>query len=292
MFHLCAEPLLLSQAGIQGLCLSLNTPVLNIDELPVEPAQAAIVLFDDGYGTLSLGVGVKSLETRRSAVFVYRGLVDETQNPGETMNGALVFAEGMGFLFDEDVVSADAVNGRARALSLWTDLTADGEALPDPPAAEPDADVAQAPLAGPPPAAQLIELDDLLDEPSGELVLEDLEQRRAVPDESLEVVEFAPPVASADASPPEPIRGPAPQPVEVGVEPVSRHVPLSKFRQPPPPPPAFETGPDLLALDSDQAGPPLGDQAGSALGRIAIVRKEVGAAEERPGLLMRILSSF
>ena len=32
MLHVCSEPLLLSQAGIQGLCLSLNTPVLNIDE--------------------------------------------------------------------------------------------------------------------------------------------------------------------------------------------------------------------------------------------------------------------
>ena len=366
MFHPCDEPLLLSQAGLQGLCLSLNTPVINIEELPVGPAQAAIVLFDPGYGTLSLGVGIRSLETRRVAVFVYRGLIDETKTPGETMNAALAFAEGMGFLFDEDLVSGGEGGGHARALAAWNDLTQETATAPADRGAQVAAQVAaqrvpepaaetQSPLSSPPPAAQELVLDDLAEDASNELLLDDLSGEISIGgddadaedkdplDEVLldladDVIEFereptasaspasAPPEAPAPAAPPAPVR-PAPAAAEAAPArpsaasseraaptaaqasprkaaplrdqsqrareaaggapaaapaqaeaPAASRVPLSKFRKP-------------AADEAEQGGREA--SKGSELGRVAIVRKQVGGdAEDRPSLLMRILTHF
>lgn len=123
MFHLCSEPLLLSEAGIHGLCISLNTPVLNIDELPVGPARAALVLFDSGCGSLGLAVGVRSIETRQVAVFSYRATPDMQPGSARAIEDATRFAERMGFLFDDDVIASSDDDRRVRALCLWNDLT-------------------------------------------------------------------------------------------------------------------------------------------------------------------------
>jgi len=123
MFDLRLEPLLLREAEIHGLCVSLNTPVLNIDEQPVGPARAALVLFDGGSGSLGLAVGVRSIETRQVAVFSYRASRDTQSSPARAIEAATRFAERMGFLFDEDVVASRDSDRRAQALGLWHDLT-------------------------------------------------------------------------------------------------------------------------------------------------------------------------
>jgi hypothetical protein len=121
MFSLRADPLSLAEAGVHGLCLSLNRPVLNIADLPVGPARAAALLFGHERGGLSLGLGIWSIETRQSAVFIDRDLVV----PGDaaaSLEQATRFGERMGFLFDEDVVEPEEPLTRAWALELWNDL--------------------------------------------------------------------------------------------------------------------------------------------------------------------------
>jgi len=297
MFHPCEEGLLLSEAGLQGLCLSLNTPVVNIEQLPVGPARAAIVLFDAGWGTLSLGVGIRSIETRRVAVFVYRGLIDETKTPGETMNAALAFAEGMGFLFDDDLVGSGP-EGAARALAAWNELTDEtGAGRDDDAQREPG----PAPwLSSAPPAAEELVLEALADDDgAGEILLEELSGELEGPAEGLELEPGeeegepagAPPppraaarrrrVAKGAAKPPGAAKGKAAAPPPAGSAAADggRRVPLSRFRKP--------TPEDEVAADD------AGANSAPELGRVSIVRKQVGAdAAERPSLLMRILTSF
>jgi hypothetical protein len=273
MFKVRAEPLLLSEAGIHGLCVSLNTPVLNIDELPVGPARAAIVLYGSGYGSLGLAVGVRSLETRQVAVFAYNGSIDMQCLPADAMEDATSFAERMGFLFDDDVVAASASesDARARALRLWTELT-------DAPEADEEQQEPVEPLdeLAPPPLSPAVRLEPAPEE----LVLDDLADLGAdlsspgADELWLEELSEAPPAPAATASA---RSGPMPSPAAVP------SVSLTKFRQPPPQAavaPTFGTSPS---------------DTGSELGRIPLVRRRPDGTREapaRPGLLLRLLGSF
>jgi len=52
-----------SAEAIRLLHLSLNAPVVSIDELPVGPARAGIALFGDPDGAMHLAIAVRSLRT-------------------------------------------------------------------------------------------------------------------------------------------------------------------------------------------------------------------------------------
>ena len=284
MFHVRSEPLLLSEAGIQGLCVSLNTPVLNIEELPVGPARATIVLFDSGYGTMGLGIGIRSVETRQIVVFSYRGTLDMQTTTVDAMERAASFAERMGFLFDEDVVQSSGSDGCARALRLWTDLTG----LPELEEVEEPEEVA------PPPLSPAVPLDPA---ESDELVLDDLAEWR--------------PAAEADAKP-----DPVPESTELWLEDLSEVAPVpaepvptaraafSPPSVPPPDPPrpalsrfrqtsrrAAEQVEQVQQVDGVDPG-----ETGEAptLGRIALVQRSSNGGDEpkMPGLLLRLLGGF
>ena len=52
MFLSRSDPPTLDEASLRGMCVSLNNPVVNIEDLPVGPARALIVLHDaEGVGT-------------------------------------------------------------------------------------------------------------------------------------------------------------------------------------------------------------------------------------------------
>jgi len=278
MFHVSPEPLLLSEAGIHGLCVSLNTPVLNVEELPVGPARAAIVLFDTGYGDLGLGIAVRSVDTRRAVVYAYRGIIDEEQDPAEAMEVATAFAEGMGFLFDEDLVRSDAHEGRSRALAIWTELTDDApeieldEAVPEP----------ATPTLSPPvplePAQELV-----LDEPLGPAAVVSLEEIAAAPAPAAAPASGASGPASPGSGPAAPA---APPPAAAASAPPAsappRRMSLSRFRQ------ARAEEPAAASAKATDVEAPA-----AALGRIPLVRvKSKGEEPARPSALLRLLGSF
>ena len=287
MFRVRSEPLLLSEAGIHGLCVSLNTPVLNIEELPVGPARASIMVFESGYGTFGLGVGVRAIETSQAIVFSFEGTIDMSSTPAEALEQAATFAERMGFLFDDDVVAGAGSEGRSRALGLWADLTGFHEPELD--------DAHELDEIAPPPLSPAVRLEP---EPE-ELVLDDLAElanatalQQAEADEPQP--EPSPPAAAAaemwlddlSESAPVPAEPVAPDPSAVPVCSQPAAVPLSKFRQRATP----------LRDPAQRAETPEPEESSgrSSLGRVALVRRRPDGSEQaaRPALLLRLLGSF
>jgi hypothetical protein len=133
MFVRHAEPVSLTQAGLEGLCVSLNRPLVDIDPLPAGPARAAIALHHSADGERCLFVAVRAIESAATAFFVFGGRLT-TQH--KAMEEGLSFAERMGFLFDDDMLgsaSGDAAvepSAARRALECWCELVAE-EAPPE-----------------------------------------------------------------------------------------------------------------------------------------------------------------
>jgi len=265
MFRFSSETLPLSEACLQTLCPSLNSPVVNIDELPVAPAQAAIVVYAEEYGDLILAIGLRSLESGQVALFKYRDALHSPEQVPMAVESARAFAEGMGFLFDDDMLEVDPSMGRHHALLHWNQLMGEdgsgGEPMPD----EDAASVAETPSA--PATDRELLLDDLVGlarEDDTEFVLdeetgfeENSPEEFTLTDEiGSDVTEVAE-VDRLEASAPV-----APTPA------------LTKFRRPSP-------------VASKRASA----QTPSALGRIPIVKMKQGDAA-KPSTLARLLASF
>ena len=169
MFFSRTTPLSVAPVHVQGLRLSLNTPVVATEELPIGPARAAILVHDDPQLGPTVTIGIRSLRADRVALY---GMDTE---PGDgtdlevAVDAALTFAESMGFLFDEDEVAGGGAQAKSRSLGLWRDLL--GDELGEPARA----------LA---PVRQ--------EEPESELLLEDLAE---------EATEFVLPPAEAPGEP-------------------------------------------------------------------------------------------
>jgi hypothetical protein len=80
-------------------------------------------LHDAGYGELCLALGLASTDSGESLVYVYQEPLDIDTTPEQAIDIALHFAEGMGFLFDDDLMAGGEGAARATALELWQQLT-------------------------------------------------------------------------------------------------------------------------------------------------------------------------
>jgi hypothetical protein len=122
MFFAPGEPPEIACAELRTLRLSLNAPVVAVEELPVGPARAGIALGAGPEGEPHLTVAVRSLRGGRLAYYVATGELGESADLALALEAALSFAEGMGFLFDEDEVEARGAAGPAEAARLWREL--------------------------------------------------------------------------------------------------------------------------------------------------------------------------
>jgi hypothetical protein len=131
MFVRHAEPVSLTQAGLEGLCVSLNRPLVDIDPLPAGPARSVIALHRSADGERCLFVAVRAIESAATAFFVFGGHLT-TQH--KAMEEGLSFAERMGFLFDDDMLGSASGNAAVepsaarRAIECWYELV--GEEAP------------------------------------------------------------------------------------------------------------------------------------------------------------------
>jgi hypothetical protein len=114
--------------AIRSLHLSLNAPVIAIDELPVGPARAGVALRALSSGGLHLQIAIRSLRT--GEVVAVASDLDPDGAPEEfaAVEAALSYAEGMGFLFDENEVGGGEADAADKAAALWCDLV---EELPE-----------------------------------------------------------------------------------------------------------------------------------------------------------------
>jgi hypothetical protein len=121
MFFPRSLPLALDESGLHGLRLALNTPILSIQELPPGPAAAAIAIHAEKSGGRALTIAVRAL---RGGEVVFFTLDEDLSDDGAILgaiDGALSFAEAMGFLFDEELEIATQAQ-RRRALGRWREL--------------------------------------------------------------------------------------------------------------------------------------------------------------------------
>ncbi len=125
MFHPSSERPLPTEEGLRGLCASLNSAMLQIDEIPEGLAQAAVLLYVDADGSLQVAVCMRSIETGAVAVFRHRGAIKQGR-VAAAMEAALSFGESMGFLFDDDLVKQGGSQGRALAVKHWQALILGG----------------------------------------------------------------------------------------------------------------------------------------------------------------------
>ena len=104
---------------LHSLRRSLNTPVLVIAELPVGPGSAVIAAHVDSCdGLARYTLAVRSERNREVVFFSVR---EEDLSPSESSlaaEAALSLAEGMGFLFEEDL---PPIVGEAAA-SIWEEF--------------------------------------------------------------------------------------------------------------------------------------------------------------------------
>ncbi len=119
---------LVSEASFQAFCAAMNTPVVNIDELDVNPARAAIALCAGEYGDSHLIVALRSLASGERVIFSYQGDPAEFGSEGAALEAGLSFAEGMGFIFDSDLIGGMGSAGRKRAWKIWRSLIAPADA--------------------------------------------------------------------------------------------------------------------------------------------------------------------
>jgi hypothetical protein len=120
-----AGPLASAAEALHALYVSLNSPVIAVDGLPVGPAAAAIAVH--GPGTTLL---IRSVRTGTIAYF--------HAEPRAGLEAALSHAEGLGFLFDDEsnlagfgaprsgwpgwlleIFSADPAEGESDDESAW-----------------------------------------------------------------------------------------------------------------------------------------------------------------------------
>ena len=115
MFLRRSELIQLTEEGLEGLCASLNRPVVDLEDVPVGPSRAAIALHRDGDGGLGLFVALRSEGSGALTFFVFQGELNSALH--DAMDTGLSFAEGMGFLFDDDMLMSGGSDWRRLALA-------------------------------------------------------------------------------------------------------------------------------------------------------------------------------
>lgn len=108
--------------SLRSLHYALNTPVVAIENLAVGPARAAIGVQDLGEGRTSLMLVVRSQRTGQLACFSHDEAHEGEMSTQIALDGALTFAESMGFLFDEDEIPELGADGPREAALAWNDL--------------------------------------------------------------------------------------------------------------------------------------------------------------------------
>ncbi len=139
MFSATKQPPALSEASLVSLCASLNAPIVHVDELPAGPARCAVVVFAEPYGDLGVTVAVRSLEGGEVLVLRSREPLPPDAAPAAALEMAIHHAEGLGFVFDDDMLAGGQV-GQAERLSAfqhWLKVVGSDEVYATPDVASP-----------------------------------------------------------------------------------------------------------------------------------------------------------
>jgi hypothetical protein len=143
-----------------ALRVSMNSPVVSVEEIPAGPARAAIVLWFEEDGDPSLVVRLRSQGTGSVVDYDWDETLGAAGEMESALDAALNFAESMGFLFDEDVLSGDDSIGRGKVIEAWQAFAGADDDL----ALELSNPLLEEAESPPEPSAPALELVDLFDE--------------------------------------------------------------------------------------------------------------------------------
>ena len=119
MIFTADAPIESGSSVLRALYVSLNSPVVNLEKLPVGPAAAAVALHGPGPGVT---LAVRSVRTGHVVFFTSdeSGAADDA--PEVLFDAVISFAEGLGFLFDDDEVIARGAEGPRLSAHLWAEF--------------------------------------------------------------------------------------------------------------------------------------------------------------------------
>jgi hypothetical protein len=279
-------PLQVAPAQVRGLRLSLNTPVVSTEDLPIGPARAAILIHAEGKRGETVTVGVRSLRAARVALFSVEPDVAGDASFDVTLDAALSFAESMGFLFDEDEVGDGGAQAKTRCLGLWRDLIGDDASVGKPAPAAPEHDellledmVEDATEAAVPPFG---DTSDGLDDEIGDFgppLAPELEERPVAAAAKKKAVRAPSRLAGRDHSEASDaaVASEVARAAAGGGGGRSAPLTLSKFRG--------GAGPAAASAGAAAETPAKGGRGGAALGRLRLVRRAKDGARKRNPIL-------
>ncbi|HSJ98465.1 MAG TPA: hypothetical protein VLC53_15425 [Myxococcota bacterium] len=124
MFSPRKRPLLLVADRLLALRMSLNTPVVATPDLPAGPARAAIAVHSEA-GRTCFTVAVRSLRNGVSVLYELEGEdTNDASGIAVALDAALSFGESMGFLFDDELVTARSEAVLRAALARLREIVA------------------------------------------------------------------------------------------------------------------------------------------------------------------------
>lgn len=127
MFSPRKRPLLLVADRLLALRLSLNTPVVATPDLPAGPARGAIAVHSEA-GRTCFTVAVRSLRNGASVLYELEGEdLAGASGIAVALDAALSFGESMGFLFDDELVTARSEAVLRDALARLREIVAPPE---------------------------------------------------------------------------------------------------------------------------------------------------------------------
>ncbi len=126
MWVLRSESISLGENRLIGLRPSVNAPCLESEDLGGGPIRGAVATLVDSNGLIDLCLPMRGLRSGQAWLYEAETPLAGVSELHDALYEALIFGEGLGFLFDDDLV--EGVSGLADAEAFWRRLMSPGPA--------------------------------------------------------------------------------------------------------------------------------------------------------------------
>ncbi|MCH2187554.1 hypothetical protein MK280_17000, partial [Myxococcota bacterium] len=121
MWVLRSESISLDEKRLMGLRPSVNAPCLEADGFGAGPIRGAVATLADPNGSIELCLAMRGLRRGQAWLYGPEGPLKDVSELHDGLYEALIFGEGLGFLFDDDLVQG--TRGLDDAEKYWKRLT-------------------------------------------------------------------------------------------------------------------------------------------------------------------------
>ena len=128
MWVLRSESISLGENRLIGLCPSVNAPFLESGDVGGGPIRGAVATLVDPNGLIELCLPMRGLRSGQAWLYEAETPLADVSELHDALYEALIFGEGLGFLFDDDLV--EGTRGLADAEAFWRRLTTPGPDRP------------------------------------------------------------------------------------------------------------------------------------------------------------------